>query len=145
MTKVTEQRTIRFTVPGPVVPKGRHRSVIRGGRIATFTPAETVAYEKAVAWHALAAMGGRPMLEGALAVRIEVIVAVPRSATKARRAAMLAGAIRPTARPDLDNQIKALLDALNALAFADDAQIVELHAARWYGEEPRATIEVTQI
>lgn len=145
MTKVTAQRTIRFTVPGPVVPKGRHRSVIRGGRIATFTPSETVAYEKTVAWHALAAMGGRPTLAGALAVRIEVIVAIPRSATRARRAAMLGGEIRPTSRPDLDNLIKTLLDALNGIAFSDDAAVAELHAARWYGEEPCALVEVAEI
>ena len=37
---------------------------------------------------------------------------------------------RPRRTGDLDNRVKALLDALNGLAGDDDAQIVELHAYR---------------
>ncbi len=34
---------------------------------------------------------------------------------------------RPERRGDLDNRIKVLLDALQGIAYADDAQVRELH------------------
>ena len=37
---------------------------------------------------------------------------------------------RPRRSGDLDNYLKALLDALHGITFADDAQIVEIHAYR---------------
>jgi len=43
-----------------------------------------------------------------------------------RRLAALAGEIAPTARPDLDNYIKAALDAINTIVVTDDAQVVEI-------------------
>lgn len=39
-------------------------------------------------------------------------------------------AYRPQRRGDLDNVLKAALDALNGVAWADDSQVVELHAKR---------------
>lgn len=35
---------------------------------------------------------------------------------------------RPMQRGDLDNRIKAVLDALNGVLYKDDKQVVELHA-----------------
>lgn len=35
---------------------------------------------------------------------------------------------RPQRRGDLDNRIKAVLDALNGVLYKDDKQVVELHA-----------------
>jgi len=40
----------------------------------------------------------------------------------------------PLTRPDLDNIIK-LIDALNGVAFADDNQVVEIHAYKVKGDE----------
>ena len=48
---------------------------------------------------------------------------------------MLEWEIRPTKRPDLDNIAKAVLDALNGLAYQDDSQIV----GRW------KCVNITQI
>lgn len=39
-------------------------------------------------------------------------------------------AFRPQKRGDLDNVLKAALDALNGVAWTDDSQVVELHAWR---------------
>ena len=46
----------------------------------------------------------------------------------------------PTTRPDLDNYLKTLLDALDKFAFPDDAQIVNIHAKKAFaavGTPPR--------
>lgn len=42
---------------------------------------------------------------------------------------------------DLDNRIKALLDALKGLAFVDDDQVVEIHAYR-YDDKANPRVEV---
>lgn len=42
---------------------------------------------------------------------------------------------------DLDNLLKAILDAMNGICFIDDSQIVELHAQKFFGA-PRIEIEM---
>ncbi len=51
-------------------------------------------------------------------------------------------AYRPRRAGDLDNTLKAL-DVLHGIAFADDAQIVEIHAHRLDDKErPRMVVEI---
>ena len=40
----------------------------------------------------------------------------------------------PAVKPDIDNYIKALFDAMNGIIFTDDARVVKLHAEKCYGE-----------
>lgn len=48
---------------------------------------------------------------------------------------------RPQRRGDLDNTLKALLDALSGHAYVDDAQVVEIHAWRFDdGKDPRVEV-----
>ena len=61
------------------------------------------------------------------------------------RAAKLAGAIRPTKKPDIDNCIKIIADALNGLAYVDDTQIVGVTAEKFYAEIPRVEVEITEV
>lgn len=42
------------------------------------------------------------------------------------------GVLRPIVKPDVDNVTKAILDALNGIAFSDDRQIVQVTCAKWY-------------
>jgi Holliday junction resolvase RusA-like endonuclease len=86
--------------------KGRPRFVRRTGH--AFTPQKTAAYEACLKHEAALAMAGRPPLEGALSVQVSVYCGVPQSWSAKKRAAALAGAIRPAKRPDLDNIAKML-------------------------------------
>lgn len=53
---------------------------------------------------------------------------------------------RPLRSGDLDNRIKVLLDALNKIAYDDDADIVELHAYRYDDKlNPRVEVEVRGV
>ena len=52
---------------------------------------------------------------------------------------------RPRKSGDLDNRIKILLDSLQGTIFADDKQIVEIHAYRFDDKEnPRVELEITE-
>ena len=111
---------LRMTVDGCPVPKGRPRF----GRGRTYTPAKTRAAERTIKLLALAA-GWRP-LPGRLAVHVAFYLPDHR-------------------RVDLDNLVK-ILDALNGVAWADDAQVATLEAEKHLGDPlPRTEIEVLRL
>jgi Holliday junction resolvase RusA-like endonuclease len=130
--------TIR--VPGEIRGKGRPRFARTTTGVRTFTDDKTASAET---WMRACAIEqvGQPCLDGPLTLAMKITVAVPASWSKRKRADALAGLIRPTGRPDLDNCAK-LLDALNGLVWKDDSQIVSLFLAKRYGELPGAAIVV---
>lgn len=106
-----------------------------------YTPEKTVRYEGRLAHAASIAMQGRPLLEGPLDVSIMIHVAIPKSKSRKWKADAAAGVIRPMKKPDVDNTIK-LLDALNAVVFVDDCQVVDVHAHKYYSERPRLEVHI---
>lgn len=48
----------------------------------------------------------------------------------------------PTVKPDVDNFLKSLLDALNQIAYEDDAQIIEINASKKYGPVGNIFIDI---
>lgn len=81
-------------------------------------------------------------MSGELAVSIEAHYSIPTSKPKKMQAAMRDGAMRPTTKPDIDNVIKAVLDGLNGVAYADDSQVVALSASKCYSDDPRVVVIV---
>ena len=96
--------SITIVVQGRPVPKGRPR-VVRG---RAYTPRETVIAERKIA--SIARSAWRQPLVGPVVVEADFRFADSRS------------------RGDVDNLVKLVLDALIGLAYADDRQVVELHA-----------------
>ena len=86
---------------------------------------------------------GFEMIDGPCAVLINAFFEVPKSKSKRFREAALKGAERPTKKPDADNIVKAIQDALNGLTYKDDACIVELACNKYYGEIPQVEVFVT--
>jgi Holliday junction resolvase RusA-like endonuclease len=119
--------------------KGRPRFVRRTGH--AYTPQKTASFEAMLRYEAAVAMGGRLPLEGALRVQVSAYFGVPQSWSAKKRAAALAGAIRPAKRPDLDN-IAKMLDALNEVVWRDDAQVVSGLIEKLYSDRPRLRVEV---
>jgi len=139
---------ISFTVPGEPRGKGRPRATRMGNNIRLYTDAKTASYENLVALACQQAMqaASQPPLTGALALSVFAYVGIPKSTSKAKRQEMAAGLIRPTKKPDLDNIIKAVLDGLNGVAFADDVQIVSIIAEKMYApNEPRLLVSVSPL
>lgn len=127
---------MRFTIPG--APQGKARpKVTRNGN---FTPRKTREYEELVraVWRQ---SGSERFPDGEpLEVLIAAYYPAPKSATKSNRFQMLLGKIRPTKKPDWDNIGKIVCDALNGLAYKDDAQIVRGTVAKFYSEAPRVEV-----
>jgi Holliday junction resolvase RusA-like endonuclease len=134
----------------PGEPEGRKQPQPRiawkdGRQIVLIHPAsETRKYQKALAWQAKAAMRGRPLLTGPVALTVTAVMGVPKSWSKRDRDAALTGVIRPTGKPDWDNVGKQA-DAFKDVVWVDDAIVVDCHVVKVYGENPMLRFEVRQI
>lgn len=80
-------------------------------------------------------------LTGRVAVEMEYRVTPPKGASRARRAAMLAGGVKPNGAP-LDGALRALLDAMRGTVVEDDWRVVFLSGNISYSESPGATVRV---
>lgn len=133
---------IRFTVPGQPVGKARPRIGRAGGFSRMYTPEKTVSYESLVGWTAAQAMAGRALLEGAVAVRLDIRVQIPASWSKKKQDLARCGGCWPVSKPDIDNVEKAIFDGLNGVVWKDDVQVVEVTKAKRYGEQPGVEVQV---
>lgn len=130
-----------FTVPGAPASKGRPRFDRRTGR--AYTPETTVNAENWIKWHATQVFSAP--LTGALVVKISARFPIPKSWNKTKTADALIGVIRPTTGKDADNIAKAVCDAMNGVAYLDDAQIVDLKVAKWYSGDPAVHITIKEL
>lgn len=138
---------IQFVVPGPPQGKARPRVVrAKNGMSMTYTPDKTVAYEELVRLrYKAAAQGFRFPDDAQLAIQITSFYPVPKSKSKRVQSDMLAGVIRPTKKPDCDNIVKIICDALNELAYKDDAQIVVTQMSKYYGKVPKTLVKIMEV
>lgn len=125
-------------VRGHVVGKGRPRFVRNGNRVGVFTPDATVEAERAIA-AAWVGLGARPILRpNAVELQVEARLARPkmhfRTARGHEQEVKPNAPARPTVKPDLDNLVKTVKDALNGVAWEDDAQVVYIDAHKFYAK-----------
>lgn len=132
---------ISFTVYGVPVGKGRPRFTKSGH---TYTPDKTAAYEQLVqlCWRTQCRKGfarGVP-----IRAEIDAWFPVPASVSKKKKAAM--EGTYHTVRPDADNIAKAILDALNGLAYEDDSAVcvIDVQKRRTNGA-PRVDVRLTEV
>jgi Holliday junction resolvase RusA-like endonuclease len=128
-------------IPGELRGKGRPRMTAIAGRPRAYTDAKTATAEAWVRTCAAKVHSGGP-LDGAVTVTIDLNLPVPASWSKKRRALALAGTMAPITKPDLDNVLKLVGDALNGIVWRDDRQIVRATISRRYAETAEAIITV---
>lgn len=136
---------VYFRIPGP--PKGKQRPRMHriNGRNVVYTPRETVEYENLVKASYLASSRTKFDKDEPLAISIIAFFPVPQNTGKTMKKSMLDCKILPTKKPDTDNVIKIILDALNGVAYHDDAQICKLYFAKIYAKNPRVQVFLRNI
>lgn len=132
-------------IPGTPVGKGRPKFARRGAFVTTYTPEKTASYENLVKVKAEEAMQGRAIIDGAVAVTIALFVTPPASWSKKKQRDALDHATMPTSKPDVDNVIKGIFDAMNDIVFRDDKQVVDLSVQKRYADTARAFVKVTAL
>ncbi len=136
---------ITILIKGEAVGKGRPRIYRNKGITRAVTPEKTRSYEEKVKAAYREKYGNAlPYPEEALKVQMLIGIGIPKSTGKKKREEMLEGKIRPSKKPDIDNVIKSVLDALNGEAYSDDKQIVEIRAVKYYTSEPFVLLEIEE-
>jgi len=131
---------IKIIVPGQPVPKARPRFSSKSG--TAYTPKRTKDYEAHIKKHIKPLV--KELLLGPVHVHLNVVFKRPKYMQKNIYSHDL---ILHTKRPDLDNVIKAVLDALNSV-LNDDSQVCKISATKYYAEkdhEPRTEISISKL
>ena len=119
---------IEFRVDGQPVPQGSMKVInghvihTRGSALASWRSAIALAARKA---------GAFPSRDP-ITITMTFIIARPKTVKR----------LEPTVPPDLDKFVRAVLDALTAIAYTDDSQVVELYAKKMYGLTPGVKIQI---
>lgn len=131
-----------FEVPGKVVGKGRPRVNSCTGIV--YTPTKTKDYENLVEQYFLLKYPRYKQLEGRIEINIIAYLGIPKCTKKSDIDSMLENTISPTKKPDIDNIVKIILDAMNKFAFKDDNQITKLSIEKRYGVEEKVYIKINE-
>ena len=127
---------MQIIVYGEPTPKGRPRVAMMGRFPTVYTPKETREAEDTFLQQAIKQKPETP-LEGPLSISIKFYKIKPKSKPKK--------VIHWTTKPDLDNLVKLVIDALNKVFFQDDSQIIEIQATKQYDQTPRTEVEIRKI
>jgi len=90
-------------------------------------------------------MRGRAPISGPVTVNIIAVFPVPVSWPKWKQDAAYNDQLHHTAKPDEDNVGKAAKDAMNGIAWDDDAQVVSSRVDKRYGQEPGVYVNISTI
>jgi len=130
---------INIEIPGK--PQAKQRPFVTKKGIA-FTKKETAVYEN------LVKLAYRQktdyMFMGAVEIVINILIKPPVTISKKKYQEMIDGKILPQVRPDVDNVAKSITDALNKIAYNDDAQITYLLVKKRYAEKDGVSVYIRE-
>lgn len=135
---------ISFTVYGEPVAQGRPRASTVNGQVRMYDPAKSKDFKKYVK---LVASQHRPesLITGPVAMKVKIYKPSLKNFSKKKVLAAEKGDLRPLTKPDVDNYVKGVKDALKSVIWKDDSQVVDLHISKWYSETPRIEITITEL
>ena len=121
---------MEFIVEGD--PQGKARPRFSRRSETVYTPSKTAKYEKEIRDLFLAA-GGKMIPDGRyVTVTVDAYFKIPKSYAKGKRWECKYNINRPDKKPDIDNVLKVVLDALNKAAYEVDKQVIEVRCRKWY-------------
>ena len=135
---------ITFIVPGPPVGKGRPKFFRRGNFTGTYTPEKTTNYDSLVKTAYRLIHCGNPS-EEAIKVHIAAYFPIPASAPKHFKIEASTEEKPVVKKPDADNIIKIVLDALNQIAWRDDSQVFDVQCVKLYSQNPRVVVKIEEV
>lgn len=141
--------TLHFTIPGVPVAQPRAKATTVGGKPRLYEAGKQHAihtFKAAAMLAARAALPGNQCLVDPLRISVQFVFARPGRLTRKKDPAWR---LPMAAKPDIDNLLKAVLDGLNGVVWADDRQVCQVaDASKWYaatGESPQTTVLVERL
>lgn len=144
--EATPRHGYSWTIPGPPVGKGRPRLSTRGGFARAYTPPKTAHWEGFAFSVLRQGWGDHPPIDAPCRLRVVAVGERPKSLQRKKDPP---GRMVRTTKPDGDNVLKCVGDALKlAGVVRDDVLIWSWHCESMYaakGEGPcvEVTLEVT--
>ena len=136
---------MKFDIPGPPVGKERPRTVIgKDGFSHTYTPQKSTNWGAVIQGFAIQAGARKQYTEDPVAVDIVIERAITKSWSKKRKQESLEFGYA-SSKPDVDNVSKAILDALNGIAWKDDTQVAKLSITRFHSERDNTSVEIVLL
>ena len=134
-----------FEVPGQPRGKERPRWTMVSNTSIVYTPRNTRDYEETIRTYYKINNFKAFKKDDALEISAIAYYQIPKNTKKSHKLLMLKGEILPTKKPDIDNIIKVVLDALNGVAYFDDKQVCKVNFIKMYSEEPRLKILIRNM
>lgn len=128
-----------LTLPGEPIAQPRHQ--VANGR--AYIPSKHPIHAFKAALRLLARQECRAPLEGPVAVTLHFVFERPKRLSK-----KIERRIHKSTKPDIDNLEKAVLDALNGIAWADDGQVCSVVKAKYWaaiGEAAGTEIQILEL
>ena len=137
-------KTVFFIVFGDPKGKARPKFAKKGNFMKAYQPKGQQLAENYIRMSYLEA-ANNVYFTGPVKMKINAYYPIPKSTSKKKREEMLSGLIRPAIKPDYDNIVKSVADALNRVAYEDDRQIVSGYFEKYYSDRPRTEIEIREL
>ena len=121
-------------------PTKRRPRIKRNGH--SYDPKENQREKRAMVAAFNAQCGAVAPLEGAVSVKVDIYRRMPKNRPQKLLREF------DTYKPDADNIAKAVLDAMNGLAFVDDSQVVSLTATkhdRTHRDSDMVAVEIEEV
>ena len=142
---------VKFNVFGKPRGKQRPRLCSVGGRNIVYTPKQTIEYEKLIKASYMAT--NRIFFEKDIPIEVNILAycgEAPQQICNKDVCENIGKIARNekywvTKKPDSDNIIKIVLDALNKVAFYDDAQVSKICFEKRYSKMPRLEITIQNL
>lgn len=118
---------------GTPVPQARPKFFRRNDHVGSYDPQKNL--RDGFRWQIKGQYRNDPLL---CPLRLDLIffMPIPASKSKLKKKQMANGLIAHACKPDLDNLVKFICDAMEGIIFKNDSQIVEMHLKKIYSEKP---------
>lgn len=137
-----DENQIELIVYGNPVAQGRPRFSRQGGFVKAYDPIQSKSYKQLIRLELQPLLSNPDFkpIDQACCLNLKVFRAIPKSFSQKKREEALLRYIRPTTKPDIDNYVKGVLDALNGTVLKDDSVVCEIFARKFYSERPRIEV-----
>lgn len=151
---------IVFTIPGKPQGKDRPRGFISSkaetvklGRyelgtkvrktVEMVSTKKTVRYENLIGLLARQQMKGKEPFTCPIEIWVDMYFPITKSWVKSKKQQAINGILAATIKPDGDNCLKAICDALNKVVWADDVLVINKHVRKYFSEgEPCVKVRI---
>jgi len=136
---------LTFTVYGIPQPAGSKRAFFNralGRALVTDANPKARPWKALVSDAAIQAMRGRSLLDEPLILVVDFFVARPKGHFRTTGQLRPKAPAAPAVRPDLTKLLRAVEDACTGIVWRDDAQVVDQHVRKIYGEPSRCELTI---